>query len=85
MTPSAMLTSMSNTLSEFLSQALSLPAPSRAYLAERLLESLDTDPGTPLSPEWREEVLRRCREIDDGLVALRPAEEVFVRAFTALE
>jgi outer membrane protein TolC len=37
-----------------------------------------------LSPEWKAEVQRRCREVDDNLVALRDAESVFKTAFASL-
>ena len=53
-------------------------------LAEKLIESLDTEPGPELSPAWREEVRRRCREVDEGLVALRDAEDFFTRAHSEL-
>jgi putative addiction module component (TIGR02574 family) len=70
---------------ELVLAALKLPAPARAYVAEKLFESIDTAPGEELSPAWRKEVRRRCAEIDSGTAELRDAEEVFARAFAALE
>jgi hypothetical protein len=32
-----------------------------------------------LSAEWREEILSRCEEIDDGLVELADADKVLAR------
>ena len=41
------------------------------------LKSLDSAEAFPVSAEWKEEILRRCREIDEGKVNLIPAEKVF--------
>ena len=41
------------------------------------LKSLDSSEAFPISAEWKEEILRRCREIDEGKVNLIPAEKVF--------
>ena len=68
-----------------MSEALRLPRQARAFVAEKLIESLDAEPDVPLSPAWREEVRRRCREVDAGLVELRDAEDVFAKAHAALE
>lgn len=57
--------------------ALHLPRESRALLAEKLLESLDYEEGFEISPEWTEEIRRRCREIDEGTAALVSSEQVF--------
>ncbi len=76
---------MRSPVDKIMSEALALPAQARAFVAEKLIESLDAAREGGLPPAWREEVLRRCREIDDGLVSLRDADEVFARAYTALE
>jgi hypothetical protein len=65
-------------------EALSLSPEARAFVAERLLESLDVAPGADLSPAWREEVRKRCREMDEGAVELRDAADVFAKANTVL-
>jgi len=62
---------------QIIEEALSLPRESRALLAEKLLESLDIGEDFELSPAWREEIQRRCRELDSGEVKPVPAEEVF--------
>jgi hypothetical protein len=74
-----MQTDVENTISA----ALDLPAQARAYLAEKLIESLDSESSAELPAAWREEVRRRCREIE-GLVALRDAQTVFDRAYSVL-
>ena len=76
---------MSNSVEKIVSEALQLPVGIRAYVAERLLESLDADPGGQLSPAWVEEVRARCREIDAGIVTLRDADDVFAKAYSTLE
>jgi putative addiction module component (TIGR02574 family) len=60
-----------------LDEMLHLPRESRALLAEKLLESLDYEEGFEVSPAWMDEIRRRCREIDDGTVALSSSEQVF--------
>ena len=34
-----------------------------------------------LSDEWKQEIRRRCREIDEGAVRLVDAEEAFAKAY----
>jgi len=65
-------------------EVLELPSTVRAFVAEKLIESLDAAPADSLSPEWKAEVQRRCREVDENLVALRDAESVFKTAFASL-
>jgi hypothetical protein len=61
-----------------------MPAQVRAFMAEKLIESLDATSAPDLSDAWREEVRRRCREIDAGQVELRDAAAVFTKAYAAL-
>lgn len=72
------------TAEKIVSEALELPPSVRAFVAEKLLESLDAVPGGDLSPKRREEIRRRCSEIDRGTADLRDAEAVFARAYAAL-
>jgi hypothetical protein len=39
---------------------------------------------TELSDEWKQEIRRRCREIDEGTVHLVEAEEAFAKAYARL-
>jgi len=75
---------MSVTAEKIVAEALELSPDARAYVAERLIESLDASSPSDISPAWREEIRRRCREIDQGTVELRDAAEVFAKAYTAL-
>jgi putative addiction module component (TIGR02574 family) len=75
---------MAAIVDRIVSEALGLPPAVRALLAEKLIESLDVAAGGELSPEWREEIRRRCDEIDQGTAELRDAEDVFARAYAKL-
>lgn len=72
---------MGTDLEKIISEALALPLASRAFVAEKLIESLDAPECPPLSTKWQEEIERRCAETDRGAVELREAEAVFARAF----
>ena len=75
---------MRMTADKIVSEALDLSPQARAFVAERLIESLDAAPGTEISPALREEIRKRCREVDEGLVELRAAADVFAKAYAAL-
>jgi hypothetical protein len=79
------LLGMRATAEKIVSEALELPLQLRAFVAEQLLESLETEPGDELSPAWREEIRKRCREIDQGLVEMVDAEAAMTKARAALE
>jgi putative addiction module component (TIGR02574 family) len=70
---------------KIVSEALELPPSLRALVAEQLIESLDEEVSSELSPAWRAEILRRCAEIDAGTAELLDADEVMARAFASLE
>ncbi|MBU2514220.1 addiction module protein [bacterium] len=67
-----------------INEALGLPAQIRAWLAEKLLESLDTGEAFEVSEEWKIEIQKRCASIDKGRVELKEASEVFLTAMDAL-
>lgn len=75
---------MSMTADEIVSEALDLSPQVRAFVAEKLIESLDAFPEARISPAWREEIRKRCREVDEGLVQLRDASDVFAGAYAEL-
>jgi len=72
------------TVENVVTEALKLPSPLRAFVVEKLIESLDAPDSPPLSIKWREEICQRCAELDRGAVELRRAENVFAEAFAAL-
>lgn len=55
---------------KILSEAMQLEPNARAFIAETLLESLDLDQDFAVSPEWLEEIRRRCVDIDSGKATL---------------
>lgn len=59
--------------------ALALPPEARAMLAEHLLESLSADEQQRIDDMWAEEAEQRDKEIEDGVVAAIPGEEVMNR------
>ena len=75
---------MKTELDKIMSEAMDLPAPLRAFLAAKLIESLDANGAQELSDEWKEEIRGRCREIDEGTVRLVDAEEAIAKAYARL-
>jgi len=75
---------MNMTAEKLISEVLQLPNPVRAFVAEQILQSLDIDASPELSLAWKEEVERRCKEIDKGSVELFDAEKVFKNAYARL-
>ena len=58
-------------------EALRLSAPERARLIERLIASLDVDPG--VEEAWATEVERRNSEIESGKVSLVSGPEAIAK------
>lgn len=75
---------METTMKHITEQVLTLPLTGRAFLAEKLLESLDSGNDFELSSEWRKEIDKRCDEIDTGSIDLIPSEQVFDKALRSL-
>lgn len=55
---------------KIIDDAMQLDPTARAFVAEILLESLDVGPDFRISPEWQEEIRRRCAQIDSGAASL---------------
>ena len=75
---------MKITAEEVVSEALALPPVLRAFVAEKLIESLDLPEAPALSAKWRKEIRRRCTQVDRGAAQLRDAETVFTKAYASL-
>jgi putative addiction module component (TIGR02574 family) len=58
-------------------EALSLPVSERARLVERLIASLDAEPGVEAA--WASEVERRHAELESGAVELLPGADTLAR------
>ncbi|MBM4025890.1 MAG: addiction module protein [Planctomycetes bacterium] len=65
-------------------EALKLSREDRAFLAEKLLASLDFEEPFDLSDEWKQEIARRRREVEAGAVELIPGETVLKEAAARL-
>jgi putative addiction module component (TIGR02574 family) len=76
---------MKTDMDAIITEVLSLSPQARAFVAEKLIESLDSEEEVILSSAWKEEVRKRCSEIDEGTAELHDAEDVFARAYAALK
>ena len=76
---------MSPEIEHVMKQALELPSQARAFLAEKLLESFDFEESSELNSEWKEEISKRCRQIDEGEVQLIPDDKIFTEAAKRLQ
>ncbi len=75
---------MNITAEKIVTDAMELPPALRAFVAEKLIESLDETDSLPLSAQWKEEIRRRCAEIDKNSAQLRDADAVFKKAYASL-
>lgn len=66
---------MTDHAARVLEAALRLPPEVRAAMAATLIDSLDDVVDEGVEKAWSEELARRIREIDDGLVDCVPWEE----------
>ncbi len=57
-------------------EVLSMPAASRAQLARRLLESLNSSESDEIEQSWAREADERLRQIDEGEVDMLDGEDV---------
>ncbi len=60
----------SSTLDKLRAEALNLPEPDRAELAQQLVASLDGAPDPGVEEAWDAEIRRRLAEIDAGTAKL---------------
>lgn len=67
---------MSPNAKKILEEAMQLEPGTRAMIAETLLESLDFEEDFEISQAWRDEIQRRCEQIDRGEVELSDSEKV---------
>ena len=70
---------MTTEIENLAERVLRLTPPTRAYLAQVLLESLDFEEDFALSAEWQREIAQRCQQIDHGEVELLAGEEALAR------
>jgi putative addiction module component (TIGR02574 family) len=75
---------MALTVEQLANEAMQLPAASRAELAERLVESLDTAELTEIDKLWIAEAIRRRDEVRQGLVKTIPGDEALAQVRRSL-
>ncbi len=68
---------MSDLLKKIENEALDLSVQERAFLADRLLSSLNESPLSDIDIAWLDEAERRYQEYQKGLRPGIPAHEVF--------
>ncbi len=68
---------MTMTLDALESEVLNLPLAARSHLMNRLIATLDVDPG--IQAEWEAEAERRDAEIASGQARFIPGEEATAR------
>lgn len=68
---------MARAVSEIEQEIRALPDAEKERLLRALLEELDGPPDASVELAWLEEIARRSRELDAGLVDTIPAEAVF--------
>ncbi|HTV43216.1 MAG TPA: addiction module protein [Candidatus Sulfotelmatobacter sp.] len=61
---------------EKVAEIMALPQEDRAYLAQKLIASLDDTVDEDVEEQWNAEIDRRSREMEEGRVDMRPEEEV---------
>jgi hypothetical protein len=61
---------------EKVAEVLALPEEDRAFLARELIASLEDTVDPDAETQWQKVIERRSREMAEGLVDARPAEEV---------
>jgi putative addiction module component (TIGR02574 family) len=71
---------MSTTLEQIEAEALALPPEKRARLVDKLWQSLGDTTYLWLDEEWRSEIHRRCRDIDEGKATPVPGDQVMRKA-----
>ena len=62
---------------KILEEAMQLEPATRAFIARALLEGLDFEQDFEVSQAWRDEIQRRCDEIDSGTAKLVDSDTVF--------
>ena len=71
---------MSLTLDQIAKEALLLPTPLRAELADILVESLDTSQSDEVQSLWVQEAVRRRDEVRSGQTQPIPGDQVIAEA-----
>ena len=71
---------MPATVNQLFEEALLLPTAYRANLAEKLVESIETDIDPRVESAHLQEIQRRRDEVSSGVARILPGEEVMAQA-----
>lgn len=66
-------------------EILSLPSESRAFLADKLVESLEFDTDSAIQAVWVTEAKRRRDEVRDGSIQAIPGEDALAQVRRLIE
>jgi hypothetical protein len=72
------------TIEQILQEVALMPAPTRAYIAEKILEMIDAEEQINLSPEWISLIGERISDIDAGVVQMVTADKVMKQIWSEL-
>ena len=72
------------TVEQILQEIALMPAPTRAFIAEKILEMLDAEEQINLSPEWMSLIQQRLTDIDAGIAQMVGAEEALNQIWSEL-
>jgi len=64
---------------KIIEKALKMPQHERAYIAEKLISSLDKKTDPDVEKAWQEEIQKRVNQINSTEVECLPWEEVYQR------
>lgn len=73
------------TIEQILQEVALMPAPTRAYIAEKILEMIDAEEQINLSPEWISLIEERISDIDAGVVQMVTADKVMKQIWSELK
>ena len=73
------------TVEQILQEIALMPAPTRAFIAEKILEMLDVEEQIELSPEWIGLIQHRIKDMDAGIVQMIKAEEALSQIWSELD
>lgn len=70
---------------KLMAAALALPSEARAFIAERLIESLDALDDAEIERLWLDEAEKRFSDYKQGKISARSADDVFRDARSSLQ
>ena len=73
------------TIEQILQEVALMPAPTRAYIAEKILEMIDAEEQINLSPEWISLIENRVADIDAGVVQMVKADDAMKQIWSELK